>query len=325
MEFFRAKEPFNFMGWVKPIFTFSFLVSIFSIYLIMTKGFVFGIDFAGGTVVQVKYDKPVQLDIVREHLKSTQFASAGIQEFGSPEEIVLRFQHTTGDVTKDTAQQVSEALKGTGNFEIRRVDMVGPKVGKELQTQGVTALLFSVIGILIYVAFRFEWRFGIASIIALVHDVLVTAGMVSLFNVEFDLTVLAALLTILGFSINDTIVIFDRIRETIRDTKESGKYQMAMIINESVTNTLSRTILTVATVFFVVLTLFLFGGEIIHGFSFAMLIGVIFGAYSSIFVASPFLIWLGYDVAKAKAKIAEQARARTEKERLRAQFEQGIV
>ncbi|MDD5717084.1 MAG: protein translocase subunit SecF [Sulfuricurvum sp.] len=325
MEFFKVRQPFNFMGWVKPVFTFSFIVSILSIYLIMTKGFVFGIDFAGGTVVQVKYDKPVQIDVIRKHLSTTQFASAGIQEFGSPSEIVLRLQNTTGDVTKDTAKQVSDALNGTGTFEIRRVDMVGPKVGKELQTQGTIALLVSVIGILIYVAFRFEWRFAVAAIIALVHDVLITAGMVSLFNVEFDLTVLAALLTILGFSINDTIVIFDRIRETIHDVKEGTKYQISAIINESVTNTLSRTILTVATLFFVVLTLFIYGGEIIHGFSFAMLIGIIFGAYSSIFVASPFLIWFGYDVAKAKAVQAEKRRMQLEKDKMRAQFEQGTV
>lgn len=325
MEFFRAKKAFNLMGWVTPIFSFSLIVTVISLYLIFNKGFVYGIDFAGGTVVQVKYDQPVQIDVLREKLKNTPFASAGIQEFGSPSEIVLRLQNTTADVTKDTAQQVTTALQGTGKFEIRRVDMVGPKVGKELQTQGTIALMVSVIGILIYVAFRFEWRYGVAAIIALVHDVVITAGMVSLFNVEFDLTVLAALLTILGFSINDTIVIFDRIRETIREAKTSDKYRMADIINESVTNTLSRTILTVATVFFVILTLFLFGGEIIHGFSFAMLIGVIFGAYSSIFVASPFLIWLGYDVAKAKAGYAEKARMRAEKDRLRAQFEQGIV
>lgn len=325
MEFFKAKKAFNLMGWVTPIFSFSLIVTLISLYLVFNKGFIYGIDFAGGTVVQVKYDKPVQIDVLREKLKNTPFASAGIQEFGSPSEIILRLQNTTADVTKDTAQQVTTALQGTGNFEIRRVDMVGPKVGKELQTQGTIALMVSVIGILIYVAFRFEWRFGIAAIIALVHDVVITAGMVSLFDVEFDLTVLAALLTILGFSINDTIVIFDRIRETIREAKTSDKYRMADIINESVTNTLSRTILTVATVFFVILTLFLFGGEIIHGFSFAMLIGIIFGAYSSIFVASPFLIWLGYDVAKAKAGYAEKARMQAEKERLRAQFEQGIV
>jgi preprotein translocase subunit SecF len=325
MEFFKAQKAFNFMGWVKPIFTFSFLVTIIALYLIFQKGFVYGIDFAGGTVVQVKYDKPIQIDQIREHLQATQFASAGIQEFGSPEEIVLRLQNSTSDLTKDTALSVSEALKGTGNFEIRRVDIVGPKVGKELQTQGIVALLVSVLGILVYVAFRFEWRFGVAAIIALVHDVVITAGMVSLFEVEFDLTVLAALLTILGFSINDTIVIFDRIRETISDSKESVHYDLATLINESVTNTLSRTILTVTTVFFVILTLFLYGGEIIHGFSFAMLIGIIFGAYSSIFVASPFLLWFGYDVSKAKAAQAQRSRNAMEKEKMRAQFEQGIV
>lgn len=325
MEFFKATKSFNFMGWVTPIFSFSFVVVALSVYIVLTKGFVYGIDFAGGTVVQVRYDKPVRIDAVRAHLATTPFASAGIQEFGSPEEIVLRLQGSSGDVKRDIGDQVKEALKGTGDFQIRRVDMVGPKVGKELQEKGWMALIVSTLGILVYIAFRFEWRFGIAAIIALAHDVIITAGAVSLFHVEFDLTVLAAFLTILGYSINDTIVIFDRIRETIAQTKETSRYHLATLINESVTNTLSRTILTVATVFFVVLTLFLYGGEIIHGFSFAMLAGVIFGAYSSIFIASPFLIWFGYDVARAKAKEAEKAKARAEKERMRAQFENGIV
>lgn len=325
MELFKASKNINFMGMVKPVFTFSLIVSIFSIYLLLTKGFVFGIEFSGGTVVQVQYTQPVNIDNVRSKLDVTQFKGATIQEFGSPREIVIRFHSASGSLTGDVGDQISQALKGTGEYQVRRVEMVGPKVGKELQEKGIMALLVSTIGILIYVAFRFEWRFGVAAIIALLHDLLITAGMISLFEVEFDLTVLAALLTILGFSINDTIVIFDRIRESIHDAKENTHYYLADIINESVTKTLSRTILTVATVFFVVVTLFFFGGEIIHGFSFAMLVGVIFGAYSSIFVASPFLIWFGYSVIQAKTKEAQKAKARAEREKMRAQFESGVV
>lgn len=325
MEFFKASKNINFMGMVKPVFTFSLLVTIVSFWLIFTKGFHFGIDFSGGTVIQVQYKNVAPIEEIRKHLESQGFQGAGIQEFGSPNEIVIRLQNGSSDVKRDMGDQMREVLAGTGDFQIRRVDMVGPKVGGELQEKGAMALIVATLGILIYVAFRFEWRFGVAAIIALVHDLVITAGMVSLFEVEFDLTVLAALLTILGFSINDTIVIFDRIRETIHDTKETSRYHLADLINESVTMTLSRTILTVATVFFVVLTLFLFGGEIIHGFSFAMLVGVIFGAYSSIFVASPFLIWFGYDIAKAKAKEVEKAKFKAEKDRMRAQFENGVV
>jgi preprotein translocase subunit SecF len=325
MELFKASKNINFMGMVKPIFTFSLLVSLISIYLLFTKGFVFGIDFSGGTVVQVQYEQNVNIEAVRKKLEETSFKGASIQEFGSPKEIVIRFHTSSGSLTGDVGDQISQALKGTGEYQVRRVEMVGPKVGKELQEKGLMALLVSTLGILIYVAFRFEWRFGVAAIIALLHDLLITAGMISLFEVEFDLTVLAALLTILGFSINDTIVIFDRIRESIHDAKENTHYYLADIVNESVTKTLSRTILTVATVFFVVVTLFFFGGEIIHGFSFAMLVGVIFGAYSSIFVASPFLIWFGYSVAQAKTKEAEKAKARAEREKMRAQFESGVV
>ncbi|MEF3191536.1 MAG: protein translocase subunit SecF [Campylobacterales bacterium] len=325
MELFKQGRVYDFMRLNKVIFSASMMVVMLSIWLILTKGFVFGIDFAGGTIVQVRYDRPVVIEELRNHLRQTPIGDVEIQEFGSPEEIVLRLKKSSTTMGRDIGDEVHAALAGTGSFEIRRVDMVGPKVGKELTEKGIMALALTVLGIMIYTAFRFEWRFGVAAILALVHDIIITAGMISLFEVEFDLTVLAALLTILGYSINDTIVIFDRIREKIVEAKPQASYNLAVLINEGVSETLSRSVLTVVTVFFVVLTLYLFGGQIIHGFSFAMLIGVIIGAYSSIYMASPLLIWLGYDIAKAKAKLAEKERKRIEKERQRAQYEQGVV
>jgi preprotein translocase subunit SecF len=215
-----------------------------------------------------------------------------------------------------------ELLKGTGNFEVRRVDMVGAKVGSELREKGLMSLLLAIIGILIYVSFRFEWRFAVASVMALVHDVTIAMGAVVLFNVEVNLDTLAALLTILGYSLNDTIIVFDRIREGIQSSKES---LLDKIIDESVTQTLSRTTLTSLTTFFVVLTLFVFGGEIIRGFSFTLLVGVVVGTYSSIFVASPILMWLGFSVKDFREKEAEKLKREKEKEKMRAMYEQGTI
>jgi preprotein translocase subunit SecF len=229
---------------------------------------------------------------------------------------------TTGNVTQDIGDITREALKGTGNFEIRRVDIVGPKVGGELREKGIMSMLLAIAGILIYVAFRFEWRFAVASIVALVHDVSIASGFVALFGIEVNLDVLAALLTLLGYSLNDTIIVFDRIREGIVKSKNMS---LEEIINESITRTLSRTTLTSLTTFFVVFTLFMFGGEIIHPFAFTMLIGIVIGTYSSIFVASPILLWFGFDVKKYHTKLAEKAKREAEKERMRAQFESGVM
>jgi preprotein translocase subunit SecF len=200
--------------------------------------------------------------------------------------------------------------------------MVGAKVGSELREKGLMSMLLAIIGILIYVSFRFEWRFAVASVMALVHDVTIAMGAVVLFGIEVNLDTLAALLTILGYSLNDTIIVFDRIREGIRTIK---KPDLASIIDESVTQTLSRTTLTSLTTFFVVLTLFLFGGEIIRGFSFTLLVGIIVGTYSSIFVASPILMWLGFDVANFREKEAEKLKREKEKEKMRAMYESGTL
>ena len=324
MEFFRYKSALNFMGKSKIAIAISITLMLASYAILATKGFNYGIDFAGGTIVQVKYDKAAPIDTMREKLKGNKlFDNASITEFGSPNEVVIRMKTSTGSVSKDVGDVTRQALKGTGNFEIRRVDMVGPKVGNELREKGLMSMFLAIAGILIYVAFRFEWRFAVASIVALIHDVSIASGFVALFGIDVNLDVLAALLTLLGYSLNDTIIVFDRIREGIVTSKKTTSLQE--IINESITRTLSRTTLTSLTTFFVIFTLFMFGGEIIHPFAFTMLIGIVIGTYSSIFVASPILLWFGFDVKKYHEKLAEKAKREAEKNRMREQFESGVM
>ena len=307
----------------KIFFTISMIAVLASYVLIFTKGFNYGIDFAGGTVVQVKYEEKAPIDKVREAIKSSKvFEGASVNFFGSDDEIVIKVRTSSRKLGTDIGDEARKLLAGTGRFEVRRVDMVGPKVGNELREKGIMALVLAIAGILIYVSFRFEWRFAIASVLALVHDISIAMGALVLFNVEVNLDILAALLTILGYSLNDTIIVFDRIREGLTTVKSS---KLAYVIDESVTRTLSRTTLTSLTTFFVVLTLFLMGGEIIHGFSFTLLVGIIVGTYSSIFIASPLLMMMGFDVDNYRKKLAEKKKREQEKEKMRAMYEQGIV
>jgi len=323
MEFFKYTKTFNFMGKSKIAMVMSIILVLASYVLLATKGLNYGVDFAGGTIVQVKYDTTAPIDSMREKLKDNElFNGASITEFGSPDEVVIRMKSTTASVTVDIGDVTREALKGSGNFEIRRVDIVGPKVGSELKEKGIMSLLLAVLGILIYVAFRFEWRFAVASIFALVHDVSIALGAITLVGLDVNLDVLAALLTILGYSLNDTIIVFDRIREGVTESRNS---ELADTINESVTRTLARTTLTSLTTFFVVFTLFMFGGEIIHAFAFTLLVGVVVGTYSSIFVASPILLWFGFDVKGYHEKLAAKAKREAEKQRMRDQYESGIM
>jgi preprotein translocase subunit SecF len=323
MEFFKYTKTYDFMSKKMITLVISLSLVIASFAVLATKGLNYGIDFAGGTVIQVKYDKAAPINEMRALIGTNElFEGASISEFGSPDEVVIRVRTSSSSVTSDMGDVAREVLKGSGNFEIRRVDIVGPKVGDELREKGIMAMVLAVIGILIYVSFRFEWRFALASVVALIHDVSIAMGAISLFAIEVNLDILAAMLTILGYSLNDTIIVFDRIREGINKIKSAV---LAVVINESVTRTLSRTTLTSLTTFFVVLTLWLWGGEIIHGFGFTLLVGIIVGTYSSIFVASPVLIWLGFDIKAFRTKQANKEQARIEKERMRAQFEQGTM
>lgn len=322
MEIFKYKKNINFMKLSKRFGFLSVILVILSLGLIFVKGFNYGIDFAGGTLIQIKYEGKAPISKIREVLeKDISFKGSSVNFFGSEEEIVIKTKISSKELGKDAGDKISESLKDTGKFEVRRIDMVGAKIGSELREKGIMATVLALIGTLIYVSVRFEWRFAVASIIALIHDVSITMGTLSLFEIEINLDILAAILTILGYSLNDTIIIFDRIREGLY-----GKLvQLNEVINESVTKTLSRTTLTSLTTFFVVLTLFLFGGEIINGFSLTLLIGIIVGTYSSIFVASPLLNILGFSVKDWKNKEAEKTKRQKEKEKMREMYEGGVM
>ncbi len=322
MEFFKGNKIYDFMGKRIPFLGLSSLLLIASIVLLFSKGLNFGIDFAGGTIVQVKYEQKAPIDKIRDVLKTTKYKNSSITKFGSDEEVVIRITGSSSNLANDIGDEMHKILDSTGKFKIRRVDMVGPKVGDELREKGLMALTLSLIVILIYVSFRFEWRFAVASIFALVHDVTIAMGAISLFNIEVNLDILAAILTILGYSLNDTIIVFDRIRESVQTSKEN---ELSLVVNESISKTLSRTTLTSLTTFFVVITLFLFGGEIIHGFAFTMLVGVVVGTYSSIFIAASFLVQLKFSISDFRNKEAEKLKRQKEKEKLRAMYEQGTV
>ncbi|CAA6812444.1 MAG: Protein-export membrane protein SecF (TC 3.A.5.1.1) [uncultured Sulfurovum sp.] len=323
MEVFKYQKSINFMSNAKKFGIFSIILVLTSLTLLFTKGLNYGIDFAGGTIIQLQYEGVAPIDKVRNIVsKHEKYAGATVTKFGSDSEIVIRTKQASKSVKGGAKVEVQEMLASTGTFEVRRVDLVGPSVGEELKTKGLMAMLLSIIGILIYLSFRFEWRFAMASVAALVHDVTIALGMLALFQVDINLPILAAILTILGYSLNDTVIVFDRIREGIRTIKSPN---MAEVIDESVTRTLSRTTLTSLTTFFVVLTLFVFGGEIIHGFSFTLLVGVVVGTYSSIFVASPILMWLNFSVVEFREKEAIATKRQKERDKQRAQFEQGTI
>lgn len=323
MEFFKADRVYNFLEHGKIFFGISMLFLVISFSLLFVKGLPYGIDFAGGTVVQVKYEGDAPIQKIREALlASEEFSKASVTEFGSKEEVLIRAPFSMESVDRDVGDMAAELLRDTGSHEIRRVDMVGPKVGDKLKQQGALALFLASFAIMIYVSIRYEWRFAVAAVIALLHDVIITVGAIIIFKIDVNLEVVAALLTILGYSINDTIVVFDRIRESIRT---SNAHEFKKIINEAVSKTLSRTTLTSLTVFFVVLTLYLFGGEIIVGFSLPLLVGVIVGTYSSIFIAAQCVIFLNFSVENYRKKEAEALKRKIEKEKIRAMYEKGVI
>ena len=323
MEIFKSNKIYDFMAKRLPFLGLSATLVIASFVLIFTKGLNFGIDFSGGTLIQVQYTKTAPIKDIRNILSTNvKFEKAVVTKFGTPQEIIIKIPTSTTVLGKDIGDEVRTLLKSTGEYKIRRVDMVGPKVGGELQEKGIMSLTLTFIIILAYVSFRFEWRFAVASILALVHDITISIGAIALFGIDVNLDILAAILTILGYSLNDTIIVFDRIREGVTTSKESD---LSKVVNESVSRTLSRTTLTSLTTFFVVLTLYLFGGEIISGFSFTLLVGVVVGTYSSIFIAASFLVQLNFSISRYRENEAQKEKRAKEKERLRAQFEQGTV
>ena len=249
-----------------------------------------GIDFTGGTLIEVGYSAPAELNQIRAALDDAGLDGAVVQHFGTAQDVLIRLAPREGMKSAELSSTVLNTLKSTGEVSMRRVEFVGPQVGDELTEDGGLAVLFSLFAILIYVALRFEYRFSVGAVAALVHDVVITLGIFSLLQVEFDLTVLAAILAVIGYSLNDTIVVFDRIRENFRKLRKGTPTD---VINFSLNQTLSRTLMTSVTTLIVLLALFFLGGEIIHGFALALIVGVVVGTYSSIYVASNTILALG--------------------------------
>ena len=301
---------YDFVGKRRWFYLLSGGLMVLSLVSILFRGGLnYGIDFTGGTLVQVRYDKPVTVEVVRRGLDEINLGSAVIQQFGDAQEYLIRL-HQAGDNPETLSKRVLAALgKAAGaNVEIRRLEFVGPQVGRDLQLQALYAVLAGMAGILIYVAIRFHFRDGVISVAAIAHDVVVTLGALSVTHREISLPVLAALLTIVGYSINDTIVVFDRIRETRAKGMRKGQ-NWGDLVNGAMNQTLSRTVLTSFTVFLSALVLLLFGGEVLHDFSFALLVGVVTGTYSSIAAASLVMDWEMWSRARARATGKVQAKA----------------
>ena len=277
----------DFVGKRKFAMIFSAVLLVLSIASISFQGLKFGIDFTGGTLIELGYEKTADLEDIRLKLSEGDFNGTNVQYFGSDTEVLIQLEPQEVSSAKLSSSIIR--MLGDG-IDVRRVEFVGPKVGEELTNDGGLAMLYALIGILIYVAFRFEYRFALGSIAALVHDVIITLGIFSILQIEFDLTVLAAILAVIGYSLNDTIVVFDRIRENFLSTRQ---VEAEPIINEALNQTLSRTLMTSLTTLLVLLALFYLGGEVIHSFAGALLIGVIIGTYSSIYVASSMILALG--------------------------------
>jgi len=296
MELIRPDTRFDFIGkrkitvWISTV---VILISLGSIFL--HGGLRYGVDFAGGILLQIKFSKSVDISEVRNAMEAMGSKDAMVQKFGGENEFMIRIEKTSGDLEEisKTIQASLQSQFKDKTLEIRRVEVVGPKVGKDLKKKALWAVGLSFAAILVYVAIRFHtFSYGLGGIVALVHDVIVTYGAISIFNLEYSLSLLAVILTIIGFSINDTIVIFDRVRENI---KKMRKDNLETVMNVSINETLGRTILTTGTVMMVVLILFFFGGPVIHDFTTAMIVGLITGTYSTVYIASPVvLIWEKY-------------------------------
>jgi len=313
MELIKPDVNIDFIGKRKIALFVSLAILLVGLVSLVVKGGPdYGIDFAGGMIVQVKFDQDTNAAEIKQALAATGLEGLSVQTFGDGENEFLIRTPTTSSEVEGLNVQITSALEeafGAQSVDLRRAEMVGPQVGKDLRQKGLLAVLYAMIGILIYVTWRFEFRFAVSSIVALLHDVLITLGIFSLFGKEIDLPIIAAFLAIIGYSLNDTIIVYDRIRENMN---KYGRQGFASVINHSINETLSRTLMTSGTTLLVVFALFVFGGGVIHNFAFALLVGILVGTYSSIFIASPFILfWDDWRKGKAgseSAKVQEAAR-----------------
>ena len=292
MEFFRIKKDIPFMRRALVFNVISLLTFVLAVFFLTTRGLHLSVEFTGGTLVEVSYAEAPQLEPIRNALASSGYPDAQVQNFGSSRDVLIRLPNREDLDTARISERVMETLKAQAGPapELRRVEFVGPQVGKELATDGAMALLLVIIGIMIYLAMRFEWRFAVSAIIANLHDVIIILGFFAFFQWEFSLPVLAAVLAVLGYSVNESVVVFDRVRETFKKRRDMTTPQ---VLDHAITSTISRTVITHGSTQIMVLSMLLFGGETLYYFSLALTIGICFGIYSSVLVASPLVMWLG--------------------------------
>lgn len=291
MEFFRIKRDIPFMRNALALNAISLITFLAAVAFLVFRGLHFSIEFTGGTVMEVAYPQAADVQKVRETVGGLGFNEVQVQNFGSSRDVLIRLSPEKSITSAQQSEKVMSALKGVdAGVELRRVEFVGPQVGKELATDGALALLFVIIGIMIYLAFRFEWKFSVAAIVANLHDVIIILGFFAAFQWEFSLSVLAAVLAVLGYSVNESVVIFDRIRETFRRQRKMNTPQ---VIDHAITSTISRTMITHGSTLMMVLAMLFLGGPTLHYFALALAIGILFGIYSSVFVAAAIAMWLG--------------------------------
>ncbi|MBN9696463.1 MAG: protein translocase subunit SecF [Zoogloea sp.] len=292
MEFFRIRKDIPFMKHALVFNVISLITFVLAVFFLATKGLHFSVEFTGGTLMEVSYAEPPALEKIREAMAKEGYQDAQVQNFGSARDVLIRLPNREGMETGKVSDKVLASLRSLDGpkAELRRVEFVGPQVGKELASDGAMALLLVIGGIVLYLAMRFEWRFAVSAIIANLHDVIIILGFFALFQWEFSLPVLAATLAVLGYSVNESVVVFDRVRETFR--KKRG-LTTPQVLDHAITSTISRTIITHGSTQIMVLSMLLFGGETLYYFSLALTIGICFGIYSSVLVASPLVMWLG--------------------------------
>ncbi|TAH45924.1 MAG: protein translocase subunit SecF [Betaproteobacteria bacterium] len=292
MEFFRIKKDIPFMRHALVFNVISLVTFLLAVFFLATRGLHLSVEFTGGTLVEVTYAEAPQLEPIREALAAQGYPDAQVQNFGSARDLLVRLPNRDDLDTTGVSEKVMSTLKGVAGPvpELRRVEFVGPQVGKELASDGAMALLLVIVGIVVYLALRFEWRFAVSAIIANLHDVIIILGFFAFFQWEFSLAVLAAVLAVLGYSVNESVVVFDRVRETF---KKKRNLTTPQVLDHAITSTISRTIITHGSTQVMVLSMLLFGGETLHYFAMALTIGICFGIYSSVLVASPLVMWLG--------------------------------
>jgi len=293
MEFFRIKKDIPFMRHALIFNVISALTFVLAVFFLLSRGLHFSIEFTGGTVMEVAYPKAANIENIRKSVEGLGFTDTQVQSFGTAQDVMIRLPAQHGVNSAQQSEKVITALKAQDpDVQLQRVEFVGPQVGDELAHDGLMALGMVVIGIVIYLAFRFEWKFAVAAVIANLHDVVIILGFFAFFQWEFSLTVLAAVLAVLGYSVNESVVVFDRVREAFRD-RRYGKLSAPEVLNHAITSTISRTIITHGSTEMMVLSMLIFGGPTLHYFAVALTIGILFGIYSSVFVAAAIAMWLG--------------------------------